>query len=52
MVESTRRSLIARGMAAGVGSLVARNAEAQVIEPKTTTEELMYTTARIVRLDA
>jgi hypothetical protein len=53
IVESTRRSFIGNGSAVVAASLlVARRLEAKVIEPITVTEQMMYSTARIVGMNA
>ena len=52
MADATRRSIIAGAAVAGMGLLAASRTEAKVIEPKTLTENLMYTTARIVGINA
>jgi hypothetical protein len=54
MIGSTRRSIVGGGIAAvAVGlSIPSRLLEAKTIEPKTVTEQLMYTTARIIGINS
>jgi hypothetical protein len=53
MIESTRRLFIGGGSAFAAGLFMPpRLLEAKMIEPRTVTEQMMYTTARIVGVNA
>jgi hypothetical protein len=53
MIKPTRRSLMRASSAIAAAALVSPRAlEAKMIEPTSPTEQMMYTTARIVGVDA